>query len=262
MILSGIVLKSAKGTDACHQTGEELATSSGGTLDPVPVLREFLKKIAGTACRQFIQAAAVVVLLLGLNGLGWAQSGRGSVTGTVRDSSGAAIPGADVTVINSATNQTYTLTTNETGNFTAADVPVGTYLVRVQKQGFDKSEISGLTVDSGATARADATMRIGQARQTIEVQAAALQVDSEDSQSAVTVNQTLVNTLPLVVAGTVRSPFDLASLTPGSQKHGKRGGFRIGRRPGGQLSGDAGWRFDRHFAGAAKELGDFECAIG
>ncbi len=54
----------------------------------------------------------------------------------------------------------------------------------------------------------------------VEVQANALQVNSEDARTSVTVNQTLVNELPLVVAGTVRSPFDLASLTPEAKNTG------------------------------------------
>ena len=53
-------------------------------------------------------------------------------------------------------------------------------------------------------------------------------MDSEDSQTSVTVNQTLVNTLPLVVAGTVRSPFDLASLTPEAKNTGSAEGFALG----------------------------------
>jgi hypothetical protein len=206
--------RSAK-CEACNQYS---ASNSGG--DAEPVLRELLRSAKS--------AAAVLVGILVLSSLVWAQSGRGSVSGTVRDSSGAAIPGATVTVTNSATNATYPLTTTDTGNYTAAEVPVGTYLVRVEKQGFEPSVVSGLIVDSGATVRADVTMRIGQARQTIEVQASALQVDSEDSQTAVTLNQTLVNTLPLVVAGTVRSPFDLAALTPEAKNTGSAEGFALG----------------------------------
>ncbi len=180
-------------------------------------------------CRMAQGRAPVVATLLLLGSvLAWAQSGRGNVSGTVHDSSGASVPGAQVTVINSATNQAYDLTTNNSGDYTAADVPVGTYAVRVRKQGFSQSEVNGLIVNSAATARADVTLQIGQSRQTIEVQAGALQVDTEDSQTAVTVNQTLVNELPLVVAGTVRSPFDLASLTPEAKNTGSAEGFALG----------------------------------
>ncbi|HZQ54968.1 MAG TPA: carboxypeptidase regulatory-like domain-containing protein [Bryobacteraceae bacterium] len=163
-----------------------------------------------------------------------AQSGRGNITGTVHDSSGASVPGAQVRVTNNTTNQVYNLTTSDTGDYTAADVPVGTYTVHVEKPGFSAAEVHNLNINAGQTGRADVTMQIGQSRQVVEVQAAALQVDSEDSQTAVTVNQTLVNELPLVVAGTVRSPFDLASLTPEVKNTGSYTGFSLG---GGQADG-------------------------
>ncbi len=174
------------------------------------------------------KAPVVFFVLFALCGIVWAQSEHGNISGTVRDSSGASISGAKVTVINSSTNQTYDLTTNDSGDYTAAELPVGTYLVRVQKPGFSESETRGLTVNAAATVRADVTMQIGQSRQIVEVQAAALQLNSEDAQTAVTVNQTLVNELPLVVGGTVRSPFDLASLTPEAKNTGSSEGFALG----------------------------------
>ena len=147
-------------------------------------------------CGTALRGATGILVLLALSSLGWAQSGRGNVSGTIRDSSGASIPGAQVTVTNTATNEKNTLTTNATGDYTAADVPVGNYTVQASKTGFGPAELKGVTVNSAATARADIMMQVGQSRQMIEVQAAALQVDSEDSQTAVTVNQTLVNELP------------------------------------------------------------------
>ncbi len=167
-------------------------------------------------------------LLLAWSISSFAQSGRGTVSGTVKDSSGATIPGAKVTVRNAGTGQTFDLVTNDSGEYTAADVPVGSYDVLIERQGFRQAEIKGLPVDAGVTARADATLELGQSRQTVEVQAAAVQLNSEDSRSAVTVNQTLVNTLPLEVAGTVRSPFDLAALTPEAKNVGNYSGFALG----------------------------------
>ena len=115
-----------------------------------------------------------------------AQSGRGSVTGTVHDSSGAIVPGARVTVTNQATNQTIELQSNASGDYTAPEVAVGSYEVRVEKQGFSQADVKGLTVNAGETARADVVLQIGQARQIVEVEAAAVQVNSEDSRTSVT----------------------------------------------------------------------------
>ncbi len=166
-------------------------------------------------------------LLLG-SSLLMAQSGRGNIAGAVKDSSGAVVPGAHVTVVNEATGQRFNLTTNEAGEYTAADVPVGVYDVSVAKEGFRDSQIKALNVDAGVTERADVNLELGQARQTVEVQATALQLNSEDARTSVTVNNTLVNTLPLVVGGTVRSPFDLAALTPEAKNTGSSQGFALG----------------------------------
>src|SRR5947209_7918311 len=98
---------------------------------------------------------AVSILSLAVSTIASAQSGRGNISGTVRDASGASIPSAKVTVVNSATNEQYDLTTNDKGDYTAVDLPVGTYSVLVQKQGFSQSEMKGLTVNAAASVRAD-----------------------------------------------------------------------------------------------------------
>jgi carboxypeptidase family protein len=179
-------------------------------------------------CNAGNRAAALLVVLFSSLGMLLAQSSRGTIAGSVKDSTGAVVPGAKVTVTNAATGQTVDLVSNSVGEFTAADVPVGTYNIRIRNQGFREWEIQGLNVDAGVTARADAVLQVGQAQQTVEVQATSVQLNSEDSRSAVTVNQTLVNTLPLEVAGTVRSPFDLASLTPEAKNTGSSTGFALG----------------------------------
>lgn len=174
------------------------------------------------------RALACVFLVLGISTVVVPQSERGTISGTIRDTSGAVIPQVKVTVVQVATNQVTELTTNESGDFTAAEVSVGTYRIRAEKQGFRAAEIQGLTVNAAASVRADLNLQVGQSQQVVEVQAAAVQVNSEDSKTSVTVNQKLVDTLPLVVAGAVRSPFDLASLTPEAKNLGSSQGFSLG----------------------------------
>jgi hypothetical protein len=162
-----------------------------------------------------------------------AQSERGTITGAVRDSSGAVVPGATVTITNTATNGVTNLVTNDSGEYTAPSLEAGTYTVRVEKPGFRASEETGLIVSAATTVRADITMTLGQSQQVVEVQASALQLNSEDAKTSVTINQKLVDTLPLVVGGAVRSPFDLATLTPESKNVGGDAGFSLG---GGQAA--------------------------
>jgi Carboxypeptidase regulatory-like domain len=158
----------------------------------------------------------------------FAQSERGTISGTIRDATGAAVPAARVTIRNNGTNQSTELTTNDSGDFAAPDIAVGTYTIRAEKGGFRPAELTGLTVDAASSVRADINLQVGQSQQVVEVQAAAVQVNSEDSKTSVTINQKLVDTLPLVVAGAVRSPFDLATLTPESKNLGSSQGFSLG----------------------------------
>jgi hypothetical protein len=107
--------------------------------------------------------------------------------------------------------------------------------VRVTKEGFKTSEVRGLALDAAQTVRADVTLEVGSPTQAIEVQASAVQLQTEDAKSSTTLQNKLVNDLPLVVGGTVRTPFDLASdfskwvtsagaLTSGHHRTGKRPG--------------------------------------
>jgi hypothetical protein len=75
-----------------------------------------------------------------------AQQGRGSIQGTVADSSGAAIGGANVSVINIETNSTFVAQTNSDGFYTAPTLPVGNYTVTAEKQGFKRAVRSGITL--------------------------------------------------------------------------------------------------------------------
>ena len=170
----------------------------------------------------------VLMSLFGLSVILFAQSERGTISGTVRDTSGAVIPGAAITITNTATNQVISSTSNDVGEYTAAEVGVGTYNVRAEKQGFRPQELRGLTVNAATTVRADMNLQVGESRQVVEVAATALQINSEDSKASVTFNQKLVDSLPLVVGGSVRSPFDLATLTPEAKNVGGDAGFALG----------------------------------
>ena len=164
----------------------------------------------------------------------FAQSERGTITGTVRDASGAVIPAAKVVLTNSQTGVSSTVPTNASGEYTIPQLQVGVYTVRVEKEGFRPSSITGLALNASATMRADASLEVGTAVQAIEVSANALSLSTENAKSSVTINNKLVDELPLVVGGTLRSPFNLASLTPEAKNVGGDNGFILG---GGQAAG-------------------------
>jgi len=183
--------------------------------------------------RSLLKATQLASLAVVFTALAFGQSERGTITGAVRDQSGAVVPSANVTITNQATNIAIHATTNNDGEFTVPNLQPGLYIVRVEKQGFRPSEEKGLTLDASQTARADASLQVGTSTQAIEVQASAVTLQTEDAKNSVTLNNQLVNDLPLEVNGTVRTPFDLASMAPDAKNVGGDTGFAIG---GGQAA--------------------------
>ncbi len=162
-----------------------------------------------------------------------AQSERGAISGTVRDQSAAIVVGAKITVTSTATNVTVTLSSNEAGEYSAPSLQAGTYNIRVEKEGFRSAVITGLKLDASTTVRADITLEVGTTTTAVEIQATALQLATEDAKISVAVTNKYVDELPLVVGGTLRSPFDLAILTPEAKQLGGDNGFMLG---GGQAA--------------------------
>src|SRR5204863_222268 len=91
-----------------------------------------------------VASCILAILLAGVAALG--QSTSSTLVGTVRDSTGAIIPGATVTIANVQTNISSTWTTNEQGDFTAPFQLPGDYRISVEKTGFKKAVRSGITL--------------------------------------------------------------------------------------------------------------------
>jgi len=98
--------------------------------------------------KQFFSCCLLVVISLGLAASAVAQEFRGSVSGRVLDPSGAAVPGAQVTVTNTATNVSNLVTTNEDGNYTVSFVPDFKATLTNCPQGMPRTTIKGSTVDA------------------------------------------------------------------------------------------------------------------
>src|SRR5579862_1495949 len=178
-------------------------------------------------------AARIVCVASLVVSFAFGQSERGTITGVVQDSSGAVIPSAKVTVTNPETNVKLNAVTNQAGEFTVPSLQPGVYNVRVDKEGFRPTEVKGVSVDAEANVRADLKLEVGTSTQVVEVQASAISLQTEDANNSVTLENKLVNDLPLLVNGTVRTPFDLAGLTPDAKNLGGITGFSVG---GGQLA--------------------------
>jgi outer membrane receptor protein involved in Fe transport len=141
-----------------------------------------------------------------------AQIQNGQVQGTVTDPQGAAIANAKVTVTNPGTNYSITVTTNSTGNYTAKELPVGSYKITVEAQGFKTVSNTNVPVNAGTIAHVDVKMQLGEAREVVEVTGEVAAVNTEDSKLAATVSAQQISNLPL----NGRNVYDLMQLAPGA----------------------------------------------
>jgi hypothetical protein len=98
-----------------------------------------------------------------------AQTNFGRISGTVTDPSGASVPGAKVTVINTDTQAARNITSDERGFYVAENLPIGPYNVAVEQPGFRRMEHQGLLVVADGRVSSDFTLWVGDASQSVEV---------------------------------------------------------------------------------------------
>jgi hypothetical protein len=139
-----------------------------------------------------------------------AQYENGSVVGTVRDATGAGIPGARVKITNTATANVVQTTTNERGDYDVPSLRVGVYTISAQASGFSAAVAQNITVSIGGRQHIDLTLNAG-AEASVEVSDVALQLESESSQRDQTITQYQSAALPLVS----RNYSDLLGLVTG-----------------------------------------------
>ncbi|MBZ5668223.1 MAG: carboxypeptidase regulatory-like domain-containing protein [Acidobacteriia bacterium] len=141
-----------------------------------------------------------------------AQTFRGTILGTVSDSSGAAIPGAQIVIKNQGTGLTRTAATGDAGTYQVPELPVGQYSVTVSKEGFESATMGDLGVTVAGERRADFTLQPGRIESRVEVQATVPMVATTEDILGGTVQATQVANLP--VNG--RDYTKLIFMTPGA----------------------------------------------
>ncbi len=160
-----------------------------------------------------------------------AQLDRGSLTGIVKDPSGAAVASAVITATQADTTATFSTNTGDSGDYTLPALMIGRYSIRVEAPGFKRASNDKVQVTSGSTLRLDFKMELGAVSESVQVTAQASSLETESTRVATSLTTKLIEDLPLVVAGQIRNVFNLAVIAP-EVKTGN--GYRIG---GGQGSG-------------------------
>src|SRR4029077_9701985 len=141
----------------------------------------------------------------------FSQAAVGTILGGVFDSSGGAIAGAQVTIIDVARGTTRALTTDSAGQYTAPSLLSGTYTVRAQAQGFQTVERTNVLLEVAQDVRIDLRLSPGAQAQTVTVTAEVPAIDTTNSTLGGTVTNQAVGSLPLVT----RNFLDLLQLRPG-----------------------------------------------
>jgi hypothetical protein len=133
------------------------------------------------------------------------------ITGIVTDSTGAAVPGADITVINQSTGLSRNAKSNADGLYVVLNLPVGTYSITTTMQGFKKSLINGVNVDVGAKPAIPIQLAVGQVDESVEVKADMVLIQTNSAEIGTVVTSTEATQLQL----NGRNYIQLLTLSPG-----------------------------------------------
>jgi hypothetical protein len=158
-----------------------------------------------------MKRATLVLCSIFLLAIGVFAGVTGSITGIVKDRTGAVISGATVTVFNVDTGVKSSTQTNADGLYSFPALPVGRYTIQIQAGGFSGYKETGLVLDVNTASRVDATLQVGAVSETMEVSAAAAQVNTESTQMGEVIGGKEMTSLPL----DGRDYTELMALQPG-----------------------------------------------
>src|SRR5215813_10181854 len=163
--------------------------------------------------RPFVIAALAICLMMVTAGALNAQTIFGRISGTIRDNQGGVVPNANVTITDAATNLVRTATTDEDGFYTVTNLPVGTYIILVARDGFKKAEQHDVVLTADARLTVDVPLEVGQVTETVQVTTATGEiVNTTSGEVARLIDQRQVQNLAL----NGRNYMQLVTLIPGA----------------------------------------------
>jgi hypothetical protein len=165
----------------------------------------------GAKRRRAFAGAVLFVILLALPIAVFGQGYFGTVSGAVSDSSGAVVPGAKVTLADQQKGYQFATTSDNTGRYLFTSIPPGLYSVSAELQGFDKAVRTNITLNVSENVTANLSLKIATATQSVDVEAQAQALQTEDAVTGQVVNRRFINDLPLID----RYVLDFVMLAPG-----------------------------------------------
>jgi Carboxypeptidase regulatory-like domain len=155
------------------------------------------------------------------------QSTFGSISGTVTDASGAALPSAKITLTNTATSAKETFTTSQDGLYSFVNLNPDVYVLDVEKTGFKHFKRDSIVVQVQQNVRIDAAMEVGAVSETVEVTAETPLLQTGNASLGQVIDQRKTNETPL----NGRNVFNLITLSPAAIAQGGSGGSQVGQNP-------------------------------
>src|SRR3984957_3658345 len=176
-----------------------------------------------------MRASLAAVCLVVFSWAAFAQTDRGTITGTITDPAGAVVPNAPVEARNVDTGAVYSGASSATGNFTIAQLPVGTYELSVTVAGFKKYVRTGISVEVAGIDRIDPVLAVGAATESVIVNAESPLLKTESTEVSYTVPSDTLDQLPILTLsgapygfgnttglGNIRNPLAALQLLPGT----------------------------------------------
>lgn len=166
-----------------------------------------------------VLATMCALLMIFVGGQLFAQAGidTGSITGTVKDPTGALVVGATCTLTNTATGVSQKTTTTSAGAYAFPIVQIGTYTLKVDAKGFQESVVNGIIVHISSTTTQDVQMTVGATTAEVTVTSAAPLLQAQDASLGTTIDNSAATELPLFGQGGGRNFMNLITTVPGVQ---------------------------------------------
>lgn len=145
----------------------------------------------------------------------WGQSNNASITGAITDPNGAVVQGAQVRLTATDTQQTSNYVSDGNGYFSFRNVLPGTYQLTISAPGFAQYKQEGILVRVGYPIRQDVQLKLESTTQTVDVAADASALNFENAELRGSIDPQVIQDVPLLVAGSMRSAANFASILPG-----------------------------------------------
>jgi hypothetical protein len=181
---------------------------------------------AVVTCLSIVLSVSLSLTILGSEPAA-AQQATALIAGTVKDTTGAVVAGAKVTITNTRTNVTQSATTSKDGDYVFTLLPIGTYVLAVEASGFEKYAQTGITLDINQKARLDVQLKVGSTSQVVEVQGNVTQVDTVSATLGKVENTTRIENLPLAARDTMQLGLLQAGVFAPDQDDGSGNPFSV-----------------------------------